>query len=110
MIQEWVDLSDKYFVLLGAGSAMGPLLVLLSLGANVIAVDLNRSPIWERLIGLARNSCGKMIFPLSKPQVCIKRIRNTSSLHSRVKSRMTRNCSPALVVTFSLKHLKSATG
>jgi hypothetical protein len=67
--QEWVDLSDQYFVLLGAGSAMGPLLVLLSLGANVIAVDLNRPPIWSRLIGLARDSCGSMIFPLSKPQV-----------------------------------------
>jgi len=70
--KDWIDLSDQYFVLLGAGSAMGPLLVLLSLGANVIAVDLNRPQIWERLIGLARNSCGKMIFPLSKPQGEIK--------------------------------------
>lgn len=31
----WCELSDKYFVLLGAGSAMGPLHVLLALGANV---------------------------------------------------------------------------
>jgi hypothetical protein len=35
---EALDLSSRHFVLLGAGSAMGPLLVLLSLGANVIAV------------------------------------------------------------------------
>lgn len=65
---KWLDLSDKYFVLLGAGSAMGPLLVLMALGANVIAIDLDRPAIWKRLIGIAKNSCGKMIFPLSKPQ------------------------------------------
>merc|ERR1712048_140686 len=34
----WLDLSDTYFVLLGAASAMGPLNFLLSLGANVVAV------------------------------------------------------------------------
>jgi len=55
-------------VLLGAGSAMGPLLVLLSLGANVIAVDLDRPAIWKRLIGLARDSPGTITFPLKKPQ------------------------------------------
>jgi hypothetical protein len=65
---KWCDLSDKYFVLLGAGSAMGPLLVLLSLGANVIAVDLDRPNIWSRLIGLARKSKGTMTFPLKKEQ------------------------------------------
>jgi hypothetical protein len=32
---EWLDLSNHYFVLLGAGSAMGPLPLLLALGANV---------------------------------------------------------------------------
>merc|ERR1712232_1411334 len=69
---QWVDLSDKYFVLLGAGSAMGPLLVLLALGANVIAVDLNRAPIWKRLIGLARESCGTITFPIRKAESEIK--------------------------------------
>eukprot|EP00529_Nitzschia_sp_RCC80_P013865 CAMPEP_0113486298 /NCGR_PEP_ID=MMETSP0014_2-20120614/24925_1 /TAXON_ID=2857 /ORGANISM="Nitzschia sp." /LENGTH=755 /DNA_ID=CAMNT_0000379967 /DNA_START=161 /DNA_END=2428 /DNA_ORIENTATION=+ /assembly_acc=CAM_ASM_000159 len=68
----WVDLSDRYFVLLGAGSAMGPLHVLLSLGANVIAVDLDRPFIWKRLIGLAKNSTGTMTFPLKKEQSSIK--------------------------------------
>merc|ERR1712167_252409 len=38
--KQWLDLSDRYFVLLGAASAMGPVLVLLALGANVIACDL----------------------------------------------------------------------
>jgi hypothetical protein len=30
--KKWADLSDQYFVLMGAGSAMGPYSVLLSLG------------------------------------------------------------------------------
>jgi len=61
---EWLDLSDKYFVLLGAGSAMGPFLVLLALGANIVAVDLDRPGIWKRLISLARDSPGTITFPI----------------------------------------------
>ncbi|MGK3733579.1 MAG: hypothetical protein ACI90V_000415 [Bacillariaceae sp.] len=68
----WCDLSDKYFVLLGAGSAMGPLLVLLALGANVIAVDLDRPMIWKRLIGLAKKSSGTITFPLKQEQSTLK--------------------------------------
>jgi len=40
----------------------------MALGANVIAVDLDRSGIWERLIGIARDSPGTITFPLSKSQ------------------------------------------
>ena len=65
---EYLDLSDRYFVLLGAGSAMGPFLVLMALGANVIAVDLDRDFIWRRLIKIARQSSGTITFPLRKPQ------------------------------------------
>jgi hypothetical protein len=65
-------LKDRYFVLLGAGSAMGPLRVLLELGANIIAVDINREPVWSRLIAMARNSPGTMIVPVSKPAKDIK--------------------------------------
>ena len=68
----WCDLSEKYFVLLGAGSAMGPLHVLLALGANVIAVDLDRPGIWKRLIGLAKKSSGTMTFPLKQEQSTLK--------------------------------------
>ncbi|KAL3783697.1 hypothetical protein ACHAW5_005182 [Stephanodiscus triporus] len=64
----WIDLSDRYFVLLGAGSAMGPFEVLLSLGANVIAIDLDRPFIWKRLIERARNSSGSITFPMTKEQ------------------------------------------
>ena len=38
----------------------------MALGANVIAIDLDRAPIWERLIGIARKSCGTLTFPLKK--------------------------------------------
>jgi len=68
----WADLSDKYFVLLGAGSAMGPFLVLMALGANIIAVDLDRAPIWKRLLSVAEQSSGTITFPLKKPQAEIK--------------------------------------
>lgn len=51
---------------------MGPLLTLLSLGANVIAIDLDRKGIWERLIRETRNSPGTLIFPLKKKQSGLK--------------------------------------
>ena len=65
---EWLDLSDRYFVLLGAGSAMGPFEVLMQLGANVVAIDLDRNFIWKRLIERARNSSGSITFPMTKEQ------------------------------------------
>ena len=52
-----LDLSQRFFVLLGAGSAMGPLQVLLALGANVIAVDLDRKGIWSAPAA-APSDCG----------------------------------------------------
>ena len=42
---------------------MGPYLVLMALGANVVALDLDRPQIWERLITIARKSSGTLIFP-----------------------------------------------
>jgi hypothetical protein len=68
----YLDLSDRYFVLLGAGSAMGPFLVLMALGANVIAVDLDRPNIWKRLITIAKNSSGTITFALKAEQSTIK--------------------------------------
>lgn len=62
----YMDLKDRYFVLLGAGSAMGPFLVLMALGANIVAIDLDRPQIWKRLIEHARKSAGSITFPLKK--------------------------------------------
>lgn len=58
------DFKKRYFVLLGAGSAMGPLNVLLALGANVVAIDLDRPGIWKGLIARAKNSAGSITFPV----------------------------------------------
>eukprot|EP00300_Choanocystis_sp_HF-7_P030509 c39361_g1_i1.p1 GENE.c39361_g1_i1~~c39361_g1_i1.p1 ORF type:complete len:745 (-),score=179.30 c39361_g1_i1:93-2072(-) len=63
---KWLDLSDKYFVLLGASSAMGPIKFLLEHGANIIAIDINIPRIWEMLFDYVKNSCGTMYFPLAK--------------------------------------------
>mmetsp|Transcript_12615 Transcript_12615/g.17901 ORF Transcript_12615/g.17901 Transcript_12615/m.17901 type:complete len:763 (+) Transcript_12615:74-2362(+) len=68
----WLDLKDKYFVLLGAGSAMGPFLVLMALGANIIAIDLDRSGIWQRLIKIASESSGTITFPMKVEQSSCK--------------------------------------
>lgn len=61
---KWLDLSDMYFVLLGAASAMGPLHFLLSLGANVIAVA--RPNALKGLLKQAKNTPGKILFPVKK--------------------------------------------
>merc|ERR1712032_1572642 len=60
------SLSDKVFVLLGAISEMGPLQQLLLWGATVVAIDLNRKDIQDRLIKMAKNTPGEVIIPLKK--------------------------------------------
>jgi len=51
---------------------MGPFYVLSALGANIIAVDINRNHIWKRLIEEVRKGSGSITFPLNKPQSEIK--------------------------------------
>jgi hypothetical protein len=64
---DWLEkMKQRYFVLLGAGSAMGPFQVLLSLGANIIAIDLDRPNIWKRLIETTKRSTGSITFPLKR--------------------------------------------
>jgi hypothetical protein len=47
---------------------MGPLRLLLDLGASVIAIDINRPHVWSSLLALARSSSGTLTFPLSAEQ------------------------------------------
>ena len=61
---DWLDLSDTTVVVLGAGAEMGPLRSLLRWGAHVIAVDLPRPDVWERVISVARNSAGRLTIPV----------------------------------------------
>lgn len=52
---------------------MGPLKCLLALGANIIAVDIDRPNVWKRLIEEeVKPSCGTLIFPMKKEQNCDK--------------------------------------
>ena len=61
---DWLDLSDRRFVLLGAASEMCALPALCEWGADVIAVDLPRRPLWERILGVARRGRGRVHVPV----------------------------------------------
>ena len=60
---EWLDLSDLTFVVLGAGSEMGPLRSLLRWGADLVAVDLPRPDLWRGLLADTRRYAGSMRVP-----------------------------------------------
>lgn len=60
---KWLDLSGQYFVLLGAGSELGPLPMLLSCGATVVAIRTRKPQGWKKTMELAASSPGTLIFP-----------------------------------------------
>ena len=60
---QWLRLPGRTVGVLGAGSEIGPLPVLLSWGATVAGVDLARPRIWERVLGIARSSAGTLLVP-----------------------------------------------
>lgn len=57
---EWLRLEGHTVAVLGAGSEMGPLPSLMRWGARVVAVDLDRPAIWERVGDLAREGAGTL--------------------------------------------------
>ena len=62
-------LKRTHFVMIGAGSAMGPFKKLMELGAHVVALDVNFptfSP-WPRLLDTVSASPGRVTFPTSAP-------------------------------------------
>jgi hypothetical protein len=61
---DWLDLSDRRVVVLGAGAEMGPLTALLRWGAEVVGVDLPRPAVWHRLIGTANRYAGRLRVPV----------------------------------------------
>ena len=61
---QWTDLGDRKVVVLGAGAEMGPLTALLRWGAEVVAVDLPRPALWERVLGTARRYAGRLHVPV----------------------------------------------
>ncbi|HET7799975.1 MAG TPA: hypothetical protein VFL38_06110 [Humibacillus xanthopallidus] len=63
---DWLDLSDRTVVVLGAAAEMGPLRSLLRWGADVAAVDLPRKDLWDRLIAETRKSAGSITVPVRR--------------------------------------------
>jgi hypothetical protein len=61
---EWFDLSDRTMVLLGAGSEAGPLRWLTRWRANVVAVDIDRPEVWQRIADIALAGNGTLQVPL----------------------------------------------
>jgi len=59
-------LPGRTVAVLGAGAEVGPVPVLLGWGARVIAVDLPRPAIWERLLDTARRSGGTLLVPVAR--------------------------------------------
>ena len=62
---DWLALPGRTVVVLGAGAEIGPLPVLLSWGARVIAADLPRPRIWERVLEIAHSSAGTLLLPVA---------------------------------------------
>ncbi|HEX5994282.1 MAG TPA: hypothetical protein VFY84_03975, partial [Jiangellales bacterium] len=59
----WLELSDVTIVAFGAGAEMGPVQSVLRWGGDVVAVDLPRPAIWNRLTETARRYAGRMLLP-----------------------------------------------
>jgi hypothetical protein len=60
---EWLSLPGRTVAVLGAGSEIGPLPVLLSWGVTVAGVDLAQPRIWERVLQMARSGAGTLLVP-----------------------------------------------
>ncbi|MCL8252986.1 hypothetical protein AERO_16475 [Aeromicrobium fastidiosum] len=60
---QWLRLEGDTVIVLGAGAEMGPLRALLRWGAQVVALDLPRADVQERLRALATESAGRTLVP-----------------------------------------------
>ncbi|MCW2570140.1 MAG: hypothetical protein JWO88_198, partial [Frankiales bacterium] len=61
---DWLDLSDREVVVLGAGAEMGPLQAMLRWGGNLVGIDLPRADLWSRVLGVARAGAGRLTVPV----------------------------------------------
>ncbi|MEU4427367.1 hypothetical protein AB0F81_42650 [Actinoplanes sp. NPDC024001] len=62
---DWLDLSDQHLVALGAGAEMGPVAAVLGWGGTVLAVDLPRPQLWDRISTAASGSAGRLLAPVA---------------------------------------------
>jgi hypothetical protein len=63
---DWLRLDGQRVVVLGGGAEMSPLTALLRWGADVVAVDLPRPALWQRLIGTAQRYAGQLRLPAAE--------------------------------------------
>ena len=61
---DWLDARDLTVALIGAGAEMGPLAALASWGAGIVAIDIRRADVWERITGAARAGTGVLHAPV----------------------------------------------
>jgi hypothetical protein len=61
---QWFDLSDRRLVLLGAGSEAGPLRWLARWCAQLIAVDINRPAVWQKIAGIVNSGNATLHVPI----------------------------------------------
>lgn len=61
---DWLDLSDVTLVAFGAGAEMGPVQSVLRWGGDVVAVDLPRPEIWNRLASTVERRAGRLHVPV----------------------------------------------
>jgi hypothetical protein len=61
---EWLALPGRSVALVGAGAEIGPLGPLCSWGAEVLALDVPRSSVWERIAEMARAGSGTVHLPI----------------------------------------------
>jgi hypothetical protein len=64
---EWLSLPGRTVAVLGAGSEIGPLPVLLRWGATVAGIDLPRQQLWDRVLESARAGAGTLVMPVREP-------------------------------------------
>jgi hypothetical protein len=62
---DWLELSGTRVAVIGAGAEMGPLTALLRWGAEVVAVDLPRPELWQRLFATAERHGGTVHLPVT---------------------------------------------
>jgi hypothetical protein len=60
---QWLSLPGRTVVVLGAGAEMSPLTALLRWGADVVAVDLPRPPVWQKVLATAHRYAGRLQVP-----------------------------------------------
>ncbi|HEX2195404.1 MAG TPA: hypothetical protein VHJ76_00640, partial [Actinomycetota bacterium] len=82
----WLDLSDLTFVLLGAAAEMGPLEALCGWGADVVAVDLDRPAVWDRILEVASKGSATVRFPQTRGRAGADLLAQTPEVAAWVRS------------------------